>query len=858
MLKRLLTSLLILYCFIDGASAGEAILDLDKPVKAELLLDSEYFQDRENIHNVNSISTIPDAHWTAFNRKQFRFGLTTNPIWVRTTLLTTGKQDRDIVLDLHGIIDHIQLDIRASDGKTKHFNFGKGSKPRDTPISLNHIGKKADTDHVKLRLSPDMKYDLLLRIKSNNAVIGGFRAIEPVTLDIENKTRTNGVIAYLFLVFLVTFYSCIVFVTTRDKAFIFHTFYVLSVTGYLLNAYGFLEFWLGIWNLRLLETLLAFCLSCILLSLLAFCKAMIGRTYELLPLFIKLLYRLFFIVGFTILCSVFLIPYADAIRLLTIDILLAMILAPVIIFYRPQRVKVKPGIVDTRLLRLKVTVFTFTIVGGIHIGTRLGLIDVYWLTNYILFIFILIEALLYAGVMFININNDKKALFREAHFDRESQLPNERALKEHFLRSSQSENQTLIYFWVSGLNKLEVALGNSHYCEFVSVFGKKLSAQLENCNFVIPDTQSGYGALTLYNTGKNNFALLCERLSYKNQHALHQLINETLSETEHLNNTDFKVIIGADGYYPAQDDYEIVTQNCLLALAQGIKSNTNMKYYDETIRSNKHLRRKLIGDFEKALSSDQLYLLWQPQYDVKSKRILGVEVFSRWEHPEYGLILPETFIPLLEKSNRICQLSRWIIQEAFTTLPLLHQRFPEADISVNLSLRDLINSDLFEFLDKQLENKAHLAPYIVLEISESIMIDEYSVAFENIKELQLRGFKVSIENFGSGLASFSFLQNIPADELKIDKSFSDRFAEPKTYVILNTIISLSQRLGMRLVVEGLETKQQVDIFTELGAGRLQGWAISEPLPLATLLHSHTYDCIESVNSTDMSTMYYCP
>jgi sensor c-di-GMP phosphodiesterase-like protein len=137
------------------------------------------------------------------------------------------------------------------------------------------------------------------------------------------------------------------------------------------------------------------------------------------------------------------------------------------------------------------------------------------------------------------------------------------------------------------------------------------------------------------------------------------------------------------------------------------------------------------------------------------------------------------------------------------------------------------------------------------------MVNDYSIALDNIKQLQLRGFKISIEKFGSGLASFAYLQSIPTNELKIDKSFSDRFAEPKTHAILSNIIQLAKRLEIRLVVEGLETQQQVKVFADLDVDRIQGWAISKPLTLEALLNDITIRKLERslVNSADISTLY---
>ena len=840
MLRKLLNILLIFCSLTAVASGGEVVLNLDKPIKAELLPNSQYLHDYNNKYVESSVTLLPDEQWSSFNREQFRFGLTSHPIWIKTTLTTTGSRERYVALDLHGIIDHIQLQVIDSEGQIQKFKFGKASGEDNAlvPSKNYHIGKKATTDHVHVLLSPHKTYHLLLRINSNNAVIGNYRAVEPQTLDLENNTRANGVIAYLFLVFLVTFYSLIVYVTTRERAFIFHVFYVLSVTGYLLNSYGFLESWFEIEDLRLLEDLLIFCLASTLLSLTAFIKSMAKDSYDRAPKTFKALYHLFFIIGITTLCLVFLVPYTVAIRLLIVEILLAMILSPFFAFYHPHKAKSHSKLVDTKLLRLRTTLFIFTLIGGVHLCTRLGLLNVSWITNYILFFYILIEALVFAIIMFINIGNDKKALFRKTYFHRQSNLPNSRALQAHFSRRTSSTNLTLIYFWVAGFDKLEIALGRAQYQNFIATFGDKLSNDLQSNALVIPCTESGYGNLTLFHTGKNNFSILCEGLRYKDQQLLYQQINASLNHLEHQDssNADFRVFMSADGFYPKQNNYETVTQNCLLALAQGIKSNTNIKHYDESIRTDKVLRRKLIKDFETALKSHELFLVWQPQYDVKHEKILSIEVFSRWQHPDYGLILPDVFIPLLEKSTRIRLLTKWVIKEVFATLPAIHNAIPEAEVSINLSAQDLNDSNLLDFLDAQIALNPCLAPYIVLEINESIMIDGFSIASENIKQLQLRGFKVSIENFGSGLASFSYLQTVPANELKIDKSFSDRFSEPKTYAILGNIIKLAQRLNIRLVIEGIETRQQVDLFAELGVERLQGWAISKPLLLDDLLN----------------------
>ena len=842
MFKNFVRIICMFFCFFAVASGSEVLLDLDKAVKADLLSSSEYFLDMNDTHDMESAKQHPDAEWTPFNRKQFRFGLMKHPLWVRTTLKTTGEQDRELLVDLHGVIDTMHLQITAPDNQEFNYKFGKGSKSnhnREHKQHLFNIGQKANTDHVEIILSPNKTYELLLNINSKNAVIGSYRMIEPSRLYSENRLRANAIVGYLFLTFLILFYSCLIYASTRDKAFIFHMLYALSITGYLLNSYSFIEAWFDITDKILLQKLLTVSIASIFLSLLAFCRAIVGEAFATYPRAIKIAYQIFFAAGAIALCSIFVFPYEIVIRFLIVELVLAMILAPFMAFYRPTKDENQSDIVDTRLLRLRITLFTFAFVGGVHMSLRLGLINVYWFTNYILFLFVFIEVFLFITVIFININNDKKALYRETYFNRHSQLPNDKSLKEHVSNNATDENYTLVCFWVSGFDRLEIALGSTRFREFITEFGSKLSKSLEKSDYVITSKNGDDNLQSLFHTGKNNFAILCERLGYKDQRLLYKQITEASNLLGHLNhfNVDFRVIIGMDGFYPRTDNYDAVMENCLLALAQGIKTKSNIKHYDESIRTDKLLKRKLTADFEKALRNKDLYLVWQPQYEVKTEKFLGVEVFSRWLHAENGLILPDTYIPLLEKSDRICQLSRWTIEEVFKSLPLVHESFPSIEVSINLSSQDLLTDDLITFLDQQLIQHANLAPYIILEITESIMIDDYSVALGHIKELQLRGFKVSIENFGSGLASFSYLQSVPTDELKIDKTFSDRFAEPKTYAILSNIIGLAKRLDIRLVVEGLETEQQIDAFRRLGVERLQGWAISEPLALPDFLNS---------------------
>ena len=225
MFKPFIRIICMVFCLVAVASGDDVLVDLNNPVKADLLSSSEYFLDKANVHDMASAKQQPDSEWIPFNRKQFSFGLMKHPLWVRTTIKTTGGQDRELLVDLHGVIDTIHLQISTQDSQLSDYKFGKGSistHDHEHKEHLFNIGQKADTDHVVISLSPNKTYELLLNINSKNAVIGSYRVIEPNRLDSENRLRANAIVGYLFLTFLILFYSCLIYFSTRDKAFIFH------------------------------------------------------------------------------------------------------------------------------------------------------------------------------------------------------------------------------------------------------------------------------------------------------------------------------------------------------------------------------------------------------------------------------------------------------------------------------------------------------------------------------------------------------------------------------------------------------------------------------------------------------------
>jgi sensor c-di-GMP phosphodiesterase-like protein len=468
---------------------------------------------------------------------------------------------------------------------------------------------------------------------------------------------------------------------------------------------------------------------------------------------------------------------------------------------------------------------------------KLGFIPVNVVTNHILFLAVFVEIFLISGVLLLNLRTSKRAFKNQEVTNNLSLLPNDIALERQLKKSTFAKPVSLFQVWISGFDGLQTTLGTKMFSEFLQGFGKEAQRRLDETSFLNHTRTSQDTARSLFHSDQNTFIVLSRQLNKEDQDLFLDIIETSINKVidelhEHF---DFKVSIGAYVFDNAQQDFEIIIKNSVLALSQGIKNGSSFTYYTEHIGFNEARRNQLINDFYRSLLNGEFFLLWQPQYDTVKDTISGVEVLARWNHAELGMIGPDEFIPLLEQSHRISDLTKWVINKVFKELPLLHESSSDVEVSINLSTRDLSNGDLIEMLDQKLETNQHLVPYITMEITESMMIDDYQVVLNNVNKLQERGFKVSIDDFGSGYASFSYLQSLPANELKIDRCYTERFEEPRTSAILESVIDLAKSLNMIIVVEGVESTQQVERFTKLGVDRLQGWAMGKPMSLDDLI-----------------------
>jgi diguanylate cyclase (GGDEF)-like protein/PAS domain S-box-containing protein len=291
--------------------------------------------------------------------------------------------------------------------------------------------------------------------------------------------------------------------------------------------------------------------------------------------------------------------------------------------------------------------------------------------------------------------------------------------------------------------------------------------------------------------------------------------------------------VGIAIYPDDADDADSLMRNADAAMyAAKASGRNNFQFF--SAETNRHALEKLAMEqaLRDAIGNNELALHVQPMVSIDGSRITGVEALLRWHHPALGQVPPVKFIPIAEDSGLIHEIGAWVIDEACR----LHRRWLAEGlgtvmIAVNVSPAQFRRDDFIPGLQSLLQKHGLQPGCLQLEVTESLMMSDSDLALQQLRKLKAMGFSLSLDDFGTGFSSLSYLQRYPFDKLKIDRSFvRDMVADPVDLAITRTIASLGKTLGMRVIAEGVEHAEEQSLLGTLGCDEVQGYLISRPLP----------------------------
>lgn len=232
-----------------------------------------------------------------------------------------------------------------------------------------------------------------------------------------------------------------------------------------------------------------------------------------------------------------------------------------------------------------------------------------------------------------------------------------------------------------------------------------------------------------------------------------------------------------------------------------------------------------------ALEQEELQLYYQPQIDVLTGRIVGMEALLRWRHPEVGMIGPAEFLYATESTDLIVGIGEWVVRAACQQNRKWMDGGYRIPIAVNVSAHQLETSDILSAVRQSLNESALPPDCLEIEITENVAIHDFPAVIDTLESLKSLGVRIAMDDFGTEYASLKYIQSLPIDTVKIDKCFVDEIEESlKARIILKNIIQLSRGLGLQVVAEGVETKQQAQFLSAEGCRVMQGFYFYRPMP----------------------------
>ncbi|MBK4987309.1 putative bifunctional diguanylate cyclase/phosphodiesterase [Pseudomonas sp. S36] len=286
--------------------------------------------------------------------------------------------------------------------------------------------------------------------------------------------------------------------------------------------------------------------------------------------------------------------------------------------------------------------------------------------------------------------------------------------------------------------------------------------------------------------------------------------------------------------YPGNglDQHELL-RNADAAMYHAKSAGKNgYSFFDVSMNSNARQQLQLLQDLRHALERRQLRLHYQPKFDARACQPIGAEALLRWEHPQHGLLLPDRFIGLAEKTGLILPIGEWVLNEACRQMrQWLNEGHVGWRIAVNLSAIQFCHAGLVDSVASALASNYLPANCLTLEVTETTAMHDADVSLAVLRRLSEMGVDLSIDDFGTGYSSLLYLKRLPANELKIDRGFVRELEQDsEDAAIVSAIVALGQALGLRIVAEGVETGGQQAFLTRLGCDSLQGYLLGQPVP----------------------------
>ena len=439
--------------------------------------------------------------------------------------------------------------------------------------------------------------------------------------------------------------------------------------------------------------------------------------------------------------------------------------------------------------------------------------------------------------------NAQKQIHNLAYYDLVTGLPNRAQLHEQLryalkIASRNDSRFALLFLDLDHFKQVNDSMGHDAGDDLLKQVSERLKSVVRETDLVCaeqsgddePDSQH-----TVARLGGDEFVVLIGQINRAEDAArVAERIAQSISNpyTIHDKSVSVTTTIGISVYPTDGHDSESLMKSADVAMYHAKESGRNgYQFYSRDIHERALARFSMEVDLKSAIENEELTLVYQPKIDISTGRVIGIEALVRWYHGENGCISPDAFIPLAEETGLILPLGRWVMMHASLQMQeWINSGIEPLTIAVNCSSVQFTHSDIIADIKQAVKSSGLDPSMLEIELTESLLLKDIESGIKILRKMKELGVQVSIDDFGTGFSSLSYLKRLPVDKLKIDQSFvRDLPTDSGDVAIVSAIITLSHNLDLTVVAEGVETRQQLEILRSFDCNEAQGYLYSPPL-----------------------------
>ncbi|MCU7877095.1 MAG: EAL domain-containing protein [Candidatus Thiodiazotropha sp. (ex Lucinoma borealis)] len=337
--------------------------------------------------------------------------------------------------------------------------------------------------------------------------------------------------------------------------------------------------------------------------------------------------------------------------------------------------------------------------------------------------------------------------------------------------------------------------------------------------------------------GGDEFIMLAPYCDIKKLHQFAEIIISQLNKTIRIESLEFSLsgsigVAISDRHNHALGE---LLQKADLAMYEAKRARSGFAFFSDKLQQISNERAFIEGALRNAMTNNQMYMVYQPQIHAESGLVVGVEALIRWIHPLRGMVPPDRFIPVAESSGQINAIGDFVIDTSFREISEIHSSYRSLRISVNVSVRQLLNEQFQSYLNSKSTEYGISPTNIVIEITESLFIEDLEQIYNLLMQIRNNGYNISLDDFGTGYSSLNVLRKLPINEIKVDKSFvHDILIDSQDNALIRSIIGIGRSLNIPTLAEGVEELEQVLSLKTYGCELFQGYFFAKPMNIENL------------------------